>query len=219
MLLNMTKQNVLFLAAILFALTGTACKNKAGDKSPEAADALPAERTDSLVGFEGCQRAGFKVLSPQVHEFKYQHYTFLITRKEDGTERIEARIDSLGRPFKLADVEPTFFMGSVRGHFFVDVGTGPDIRELIVYSLGKQTLSQVYRTSYLAAEPPFVSENGHLWFYVPVPENEVGKMPDCPDKADWVEKGFSIGYGQRYLYNLVVRGLTRKSEYICVPLQ
>jgi hypothetical protein len=200
----------------------SSCKNKATETQSETAGDVPImleEKTDSLVGFEGCSRAGFKMLSPQVHEFKYQYYTFRITNKEDGAESIEVRIDSTGRRFKVPDVEPTFFRGAVRGHFFVDVGTAPGVREMIVYSLTRETLSQVYRTQYLLEEPPFVHENGNLWFYVPVPESEVTKEPNCPDKAAWLKKDLTVGYGQRYLYNMVERGLTRKSEFICAPLQ
>lgn len=222
MAFQMTKQTLVYFTVLLTAITVSNCKNKATENqsksSGDAAVMLP-EKTDSLMGFEGCSRAGFKMLSPQVHEFKYQDYTFRITNKEDGAESIEAVLDSTGRRFKVPDVEPTYFRGAARGHFFVDVGTAPDVRELIVYSLTRESLSQVYRTQYLLEEPPFVAESGSLWFYVPVPESEVAKELNCPDKADWLKKDLKVGYGQRYLYNMVNRGLTRKSEFICAPLQ
>ncbi len=222
MAFQLTNQTRVYFFVILTAMAVGSCKNKATETQSETAGDAPVmleEKTDSLMGFEGCSRAGFKMLSPQVHEFKYQYYTFRITTKEDGAESIDVRIDSTGRRFKVPDVEPTYFRGAARGHFFVDVGTAPGIRELIVYSLTRETLSQVYRTQYLLEEPPFVHENGNLWFYVPVPEGEVTKEPNCPDKAAWLKKGLKVGYGQRYLYNMVERGLTRKSEFICAPLQ
>ena len=52
-----------------------------------------------------------------------------------------------------------------------------------------------------------------------IEESDMIKVPDCPDKAKWEKEGAKVIYGQLCLYNIVQRSLTKKSEYICVPLK
>lgn len=217
----MKQQTFLTAAVVLLALTTLACQANSSEKQQASASAeLPAERNDSLIGFKGCERAGFKAISAQTREIKYQHYTFHLTSKEDGSETIEFKIDTIGFKFaKVADLEPTYFRGCAREHFFVDIGTAPHVREVIIYSLKKGVLSQVYRTPYIVGNPPYISENGNFWFFCPVEESEVSKIPDCPDKDAWQKDGLQVGYAQRQIYHMLNRGLTRKSEFICAPLQ
>ena len=113
-------------------------------------------------------------------------------------------------PWKVPDVEATYFRGFSRGHFFVDIGKDPYVRDIIIYSLQKGVLSQVYRTPYIVADTPFVA-NGTFWFFRPVEQSEVPEKFECPDGDD------NVVFGQRYLYHMINRGLTRKSEYTCSP--
>ncbi len=216
----MKKIILLYLSIATMALSLIACKNGTPGKTMGNAETtdLPAERNDSLVGFKGCDRAGFKANSPQVHEFKYQYHTVRVTQKETPGDIIEIILDSTEIVYKVPDVEETYFRGSSTSHFFVEVGVNSGTGDLIIYQLTNKALSQVFRSPYLMDEPPFVTY-GSLLFYCPVEEQEVTKMPDCPDKASWLKKNLKIGYGQRYMYHMRNRGLTRKSEYVCVPLQ
>lgn len=218
----MTKHIQFYFSIALLALIILACKNASSDKSADGQDSAPlasypGPRTDSVAGFQGCERAGFKALSPQLNEFKYQNYTFQMNKKEGEGETVEITIDSSGTKFKLPEVEANYFRGVSRDHFFVDIGTDPEIRDVIVYSLNKEVLTLVYRTAYLVKYPPTVA-NGSLLMYVPVEESEVSKMPACKDKDAWLKDGKRIGYGQRYMYHMQNRGLTRKSEFVCAPL-
>lgn len=214
----MTKYLQLYFSIALLALAALACKNNTS-ASADTPATYPGARTDSLAGFKGCERAGFKALTPQSHEFKYQNYTFLMTKREDGGEGevIEITIDSSGTKFKLPAVEANFFQGASRDHFFVTIGSDPEVRDVIVYSLAKNTLTLVYRNAYLVNDPPFVA-NGSFQFFCPIEESELTKTPICPDKEAWVKDGKRIGYGQRYMYHMQNRGLTRKSEFTCAPL-
>ncbi len=178
---------------------------------------LPPTVTDSLFGFKGCERAGFRSVPPNIREFKYQNFSVQITPNESGGEHIQVIIDSLGRRLLVPDVEPTVFSGAVRNHILVDVSTGPDQHELILYDLKRGTLAQTYRTRYCGEL--FIASSGTIWFYYPVEEKDVTKMPDCPEKEEWVKKGMHVGYGQRYMFNLPTRGLTKKSEFTCIPVK
>lgn len=235
------KKRMLLLLPVLALLAGLAlaCKNKKENtNAPEEiisleggrgagrplgsgeTSSLPPEKPDTLFGFEGCERPGFRALTPKVHEFIYQGFRVRITQRDDEAgEKLEVFIDSTGASLAIPTVEATFFRGGARGHIFVDVGTGPDVRDIILYNLKRGTLAQVYREQYCPDGETFVSQNGGFWFYCPVADSEVTKKPDCPDKEMWAKNGLRTAYGQRYVYDMVNRGLTRKSEFICVPMQ
>lgn len=218
----MKKNSAIYAAALLAALAVVACKNNpsAPAEMPGANMAYPFEKPDSMFGYEGCLMTGFRAYSPTEREFVYQDYTMRVKDKADGVgQDVELMRDST-RIFSLpVSNEAGFFQGMARNHLFFDVGTGPGIRQLLLYSVKENDILQVYRTDYLPDVPPFVSSNGGLWFYTPIEESEMVKMPDCPDKEKWLKEGQRVGYGQRCVYNLVDRMLVKKSEYICVPLQ
>lgn len=173
--------------------------------------------TDSLFGFKGCERAGFRTYPPNIREFKYQNFTVRLTPKEGTGEKIQVIIDSIGKSLDVPDVEPTFFNGAVRNNVLVRVDNGPNDQELIVYNLDRNTLAQNYRTRYCGEL--FIASSGTMWFYYPVEEKDVTKMPECPEREEWEKKGLHVGYGQRYMFNLPKRGLTKKSEFACIPLK
>lgn len=182
--------------------------------------AYPFEKPDSLFGYEGCLMTGFRAYSPTEREFVYQDYTIRVKDKADGVgQNVELMRDS-ARVFTLpVSSEEGFFQGAARNHLFFDVGTGPGIRQILLYSVKENDVFQVYRADYLPDVQPFVSSNGGFWFYAPIEESEMVKTPDCPDKEKWLKEGLRVGYGQRCVYNLMDRMLVKKSEYICVPLQ
>jgi hypothetical protein len=176
----------------------------------------PAGKTDTLHGFKGCEKASWSVLAPNLEEFVYQHYTVRVSRNEEKPgEQITVGRDSGRADFVIPMPDDGYFKGVARNKLFVDAGTGPDGRELFIFDLDKKT--QYYRTPYCGE--PEVYQYEKLYYLVPVEEKEVLKMPDCPEKESWKKNGLSVGYGQRCLFNLRIRSLTKKSEWACVPKQ
>lgn len=216
----------LFSFAILAALTLLlhSCENKTatiGKLSPETGKTLtpgplPPGKSDSIAGFRGCERASYSPLSADSDEFIYQHYTVKLTRKSDGPgETITVMRDSGRADFIVPMPEAGRFFGICKNKMFVDAGTGPDNRELFIFDLDKEV--QTYNTPYCGDLR--IAESQRLWFLMPVEESEVVKKPECPEKEEWTKKGLKVGYGQRCIFNFMNRSLTRKSEWICVPLQ
>ncbi len=206
------KHVLLYAPALLLAGMLSFCKNNAPEKP--TTEFIP-ERTDSLFGLKGCDRAGFRMLSATEHEFVYQDFTVHITRKADGSDDIKAvRTDSTTSDLTILHESPSYFRGSTRGQLFVEEDKGPGNREMAVYHVKRQAL--MFRTIYCGDME--IQANGTLRFLVPVEESEVSKMPECPERKEWEEKGLNVGYGQRCLYSLVSRMLTKKSEFACVAL-
>lgn len=215
----MTKHTLLVAAAFFLLLFALACKNIPSENQ-EKNIAYPVVKADSIHGFEGCEMAGFKALSDTTREFVYQKYLIRVKdRQGEPGEKIDLVVLPDSIHLGLPAEEEGYFSGLAYGHFFVDIGTGPDLRELVFYRIQPQGIFLVYRTKYYPEPAPFVSGNGGVWFYAPIEEKEMTKMPDCPDREKWLKDGLRVGYGQRIIYDLKDRMLTRKSEYVCVPLQ
>lgn len=211
-------KHVLFYATtILLTSSLLFCQNNATPGS--ASEALPAERPDSLFGIKGSYRAGFKPISKTERDIVYQDFTVNVKDKEDGKgQDIKIlRADSTGTvvdTWNIIHEEPTYFLGSARGQVFMEEGTGPENRKIVIYHAQRRAL--MFRWPFCGEME--VTANGNLRFYTPVEESEVTKMPECPDKEKWEKEGKKVVYGQLCLFSLVQRSLTKKSEYICMPL-
>ncbi len=209
-------------AALICLLSS--CENKTatiGKLSPETENSmtpgsLPPGKSDSLVGFRGCEGGAYSPLTTESDEFIYQHYRVKLTRKPNGAgEEITVLRDSGRADFVIPMPEMGRFHGICRNKMFVEAGTGPNDRELFIFDLDKQL--QLYSTPYCGE--PRIAENQRLWFLMPVEESEVVKKPECPEREEWEKKGLKVGYGQQCIFNFMNRSLTRKSEWACVPKQ
>ncbi|HRI60026.1 MAG TPA: hypothetical protein PK228_09895 [Saprospiraceae bacterium] len=185
-----------------------------GAQAPAAP--LPMGKLDSLTGFKGCDRATWSPLTANSEEFIYQHYTVVITRNNDQPgEQITVKRDSGRADFVIPMPEAGYFKGVCRNKLFVDEGTGPDGRRLVVFDLDKNL--QFFSTDY-CGEPQII-QSERVYYLLPVDEKDVTRIPDCPEKEQWIKDGLKVGYGQRCIFNLLVRTNTRKSEWACVAMQ
>lgn len=212
----MMKHVLFYASAILLTSPLLFCQNNPAANS--ASDVLPSERNDSLYGLKGADRAGFQPRSKTERDFIYQDFTVKVKDKEDGAgQDIQIiRTDTTTTDtMTITHEEPTYFRGAARGNILLEEGTGPENRKLVVYQIKRRAL--MFRYAY--AGDMEVTSNGSVRFYTPTPESEITKMPKCPDKEKWEKEGKKVVYGQLCLYNLVQRTLTRKSEYMCIPLK
>lgn len=219
----------LLLASAAMLLTLTFCKNTplpegqtvVSDNPSVAAGngpavQLPMGKLDTMAGIQGCEVATWSPLTANSEEFIYQHYTVKIVNNQDQPgQQITVVRDSGRADFIVPMPENGYFNGVCRNKMFVDAGTGPDGRMLFVYDLDR--MSQFFQTPYCGDMK--ILHDDRLYFMVPVDEKEVTKMPDCPEKEQWQKDGLRVGYGQRCIFNFVIRTLTRKSEWACVPMQ
>lgn len=218
----MKKYWLFCLPVVGLILLSMACKNSGTEKtSGEAGEvALPASRNDSLMGWKGCDRAGFQALSATEHEFQYQFFKVNLKNRENlPGYSVEITLADSTKSFRLPSVEEYYFLGSTQNHLFFNLGPEGPTRTMVIYKLEGTSLKKVYQGDYSTFNPPFIA-NGNIWYYSPVEdEAEVTKKPECPERDSLVREGFGVKYAQRHLYNLVNRGLTRKSEFICIPVK
>ena len=188
------------------------------DKTPlEPEIAVQMGTRDSLAGFNGCERATWSPQTTRREEFIYQYHTVVVTRDPNTSgEKITVKKRDGGQSdFVIPMPENGHFNGVAGSKLFVDAGTGPDDRHLYIYDINKKL--QFYDTPYCGELR--VLQTDRLYFLLPVTEEQVTKMPDCPEKEQWEKDGLKVGYGQRCIFNLKERSLTRKSEWACVPMQ
>jgi hypothetical protein len=201
---------------IAFALV--TCKNQASSGGQKAESATyPSAPIDTAYGFNGCDRAQMVIKSPTEVELTYHHYMVTLTTKPDEpgeevklTPREEGQIT-----YNLPMQENSYFVGINRDKAFIDSGTGPDGRQLLVWDIPKRKglLQMMYTDTVL------ITSSGRMWFFEPVDVSVIDSLPACPQKAEWEAGGLGVGYARRCLYNLEDGSLTKKSEYKCVPLQ
>lgn len=213
----MMKQVLVLVLATLFAGMVIYCKNAPGSgNTEESATELPPERSDSLVGFKGCDRAGFKAISPTVHQFIYQDFIVEITDNPDGGEGIRAYlIENPAKELKVFLEGKAHFRGAARGQLLVEEEKGPNKSELVVFSVSRQAV--MFQKAFCGDVE--LMPNGNIWFNIPADSSKIEKKPECPEKKEWEKKGWAIQYGQRSIFSLVNRSFTRKSEYSCIPVK
>ncbi|MCK6691167.1 MAG: hypothetical protein L6Q97_03585 [Thermoanaerobaculia bacterium] len=209
------KRLLFYATAIVLSGSLLFCKNNPASQG--STDELPADRTDSLVGLKGCDRAGFKAQSKTARQFIYQDFTVNSKDKEDGKgQEIDiVRTDSGAEGLTIVHEEPTYFLGSSRGQVFFEETTGPENRKLVVYHVKRRTL--MFRYPFCGEME--VTSTGFVRFYTPVEESDMTEVPECPEKEKWEKEGTKVVYAQLCLFSLINRSLTRKSEYVCIPLK
>jgi hypothetical protein len=199
-----------FLSIILLAIC---CKNvDAPQKIYRGEEPLVA--VDTMIGFLGCDRPSVIHPSPNEALYQYQHFSVEVSPlASEAGERIQVNNEQ-GKVLEVPKDNAPFFAGIRGNHLFVDRGTGPDGREIVIYDLSKRGME--FQGKYTDTVRIV---NNQVWIWEPVATASVTKEVVCPNQEEWTKNGLQVGYAQRTLYHLVNRSITRKSEYKCVPEQ
>lgn len=194
-----------------------ACRPQAKPDA-DAVKTAPVFQADTSVGFLGTDRARFAGSNGKMSKYEFPEYSVEITpNPEDVGEHIKVLVTKTNRVLNIEMPEAGYFAG-LHDHFLlIDAGTGPGARGLWVVDL--RTDKKVLDTSYFEYEQPEINSAGELTYLFPLEENQLPKPPACPDKAEWLRNGLSVGYGQRKVFNLNTGRETASGDYACVPLQ
>jgi hypothetical protein len=184
--------------------------------TPANPPSASATEPDTAIGFTGTDRTRFRSVESNTSEYSYPQYTVrVVPNAENVGEKVSVTATASNRSFEIAMPEDGYFSG-LHGHFlFLDAGTGPGERGLTIVDL--RTNQPVLETTYYEVDR--VDSAGNVTFWFPVETEKVQKLPACPDQAEWVRNGLSVGYGQRRVYNLNTGKTAESQEYKCVPLQ
>ncbi len=108
--------------------------------------------------------------------------------------------------------EATFVAGLHADWLFLDSGTGPDGRDLTVYSL--QSGQEIVRTPYVHDELRI--DGTSLRFFVPVPTPPATR---CLGASDWEAGGLGTGYESEAILDLESGGMEVSDSLTCSPRQ
>jgi hypothetical protein len=119
----------------------------------------------------------------------------------------------------IKNTDAFWFAGISGDYLFIDNGTAPDGRDLIVYDIPKK--KKIFRSRYLEA---FSVEDKHTVSYY-AGKRKIRSILECPesDRTDelkvWLTKGGSIALAEQMIVNLLSLKKRSTGKFRCVCLQ
>lgn len=169
---------------------------------------------DTMFGYKGCERAGMYSFPIGDRQFVYHKYNIRTSKSMVDSikgEKITVTPKEGGIAWEVPVPNDSYFAGFYREHLIVNVGASPEKRDLLFIDVKDKRAA--YRSA--VVDTPSVIA-GKMWFRMPVAdESEMNKVPECPGKSEWEQKGLKTGYSQLCLYDFSNGSVTRKSEYKC----
>jgi hypothetical protein len=115
--------------------------------------------------------------------------------------------------FQIKNEWAEYFQGIYKHYLFIDSGTGPGPRGLIIYNL--RTKKKVFESEY--SEPVFIDAKGifSFWKTSEIPATE----ENCPEYSKFRADGFGVAIEKKVLLNLNDLGLSETGEAHCSSRQ
>jgi hypothetical protein len=202
------------LVFCLLTLILNACDtSKTGNSSPKASNTN--RQHDTLMGIKGCDLA--KVQETKIGKtYIYPETQVTVTPSEDGVGE-EIHVVSAGKTdtFWIENIEAHHFFGLKNNFLFVDNGTGPNGRLVIVYDL--TTRKNIHEARY---EKDLSLKDNKMIYLTPIDTRNI-RLRDsvCPDKEKWEKQGLSAGYAQYVEFDFKTQTATQTGNYSCYPIQ
>jgi hypothetical protein len=179
------------------------------------------------VGIAGTEIPAAQRKQQQSSCYVYDRYVVKTTETADGVGE-EIRVSLRGQSsaaaaacdvkgaathYLIENDDSNFFFGISGDYLFVDVGTGPEPRELRIYDLARK--KRVYTASY--SEPIKVSGGLTLDYYQAL-EKELPRS-QCPQAGKWEKEGLGFGFEQRVVLDLATLKEQKIGRPRCSPRQ
>ncbi len=117
--------------------------------------------------------------------------------------------------FNIKNTDAHHFFGIKKDLLFVDNGTGPNGRSVLIYDLKKHAL--IHEAKY---EAEMTIEQDKLTYKTPIDTRNIRLMASvCPDKDKWEKQGFGVGYAMIMVFDLTTKEVVSTGEYSCFPIQ
>ncbi len=170
---------------------------------------------DTIVGIKGCDAA-------QIEETKdgtaYNYAAYKVTAlpsKKGVGEDISITKTGEKDVFNIKNTDAHHFFGIKQDLVFVDNGTGPNGRSVLIYDM--KTRKLIRETAY---EAEISIEEGKMTYKTPIDTRNIRLMASvCPDKDKWEKQGFGVGYAMIMVFDLTTKEVVSTGEYTCFPIQ
>ncbi|MBL7814561.1 MAG: hypothetical protein JNL70_06115 [Saprospiraceae bacterium] len=201
---------LLFLSTLFISACGQNKSQTASSKSSVAT----AQR-DTLVGIKGCESAKCEETTTG-RNYSYAKHKIKTVLSEEGVgEEIYVFTEGVKDTFWIENIDAHHFYGIKDNLMFVDNGTGPNGRSLLIYDLKNR--KPVHEARY---ETEMRFEQNKLIYMTPLDTRNLRLAASvCPDREKWEKQGLSFGYGQYISFDLSSHEAEERGEYTCYPIQ
>lgn len=137
-----------------------------------------------------------------------------VTRRLDGESAADGVARALRRPdHTIPTDDASFFFGLGGNRVFVDQGTGPEPRGLMVFdpASGKTAYSGTYSV------PIRLLDSNRIEFYKEI--EKPATAVDCPEQAKWTAGGLGIAWERRVVVDLGSAAESPTDDVRCAPRQ
>ena len=137
-----------------------------------------------------------------------------VVRRRDGEKAVEAIERALTKPdHRIANDDANFYFGLAGDRIFIDQGTGPEPRGLLVHDLANGRIA--YSGSY--STPVRLLDADRLELYREI--DKPARLPDCPEQTEWTTGGLGIAWEERIIIDLRSAAESPTGDIRCAPRQ
>ena len=169
---------------------------------------------DTIVGIKGCDTAQMEETKDgKTYIYTSYKVSTLYSKKGVG-EDISIVTDGKKDVFTIKNANAHHFYGIKQDLVFVDNGTVPNGRTVLIYDLKKQSL--IHEAAY---EADMSIDEGKMTYKTPIDTRNIRLMASvCPDKDKWEKQGLGAGYAMFMKFNLTTKEVVSTGEYTCFPI-
>jgi hypothetical protein len=162
---------------------------------------------DTAIGLMGASKA--KIVDDST--FQYGKVMVKKVRHPSGVGEIISIND-----YTITNMDAYHFHGLHKDLVFVDNGTSPNYREIVVHNF--MTKKEVFRSKY---EGEISIKDDILNYIMPIDMRLVrlSKPIPCPESTEWTKKGFNIGYGYPTHCNINTFEVVTSDTIVCFKMQ
>jgi hypothetical protein len=205
-------KNLIFLHILITVFCS--CEQKQAVSSTQNRNSMMTQR-DTLIGIKGCDKAQFEETQTG-NAFIYPQIKVTTIPSEDGIgDEIYVISPNQKDTFWIENIEAYHFMGIKNDLLFIDNGTGPNGRAVLIYDL--KTRKLIHEARY---EGDLSIAGGKMTYKTPIDTRNIRLMASvCPDREKWEKQGLNAGYAEFMAFDLKTREAEQTGEYTCYVIQ
>ena len=148
--------------------------------------------------------------------FTYAQTKVTVVPSEEGVgEEIYVVAANQKDTFWIENIEAHNFYGIKQDLLFVDNGTGPNGRSILIYDL--KTHKLIHEDHY---EADISLKDGKMIYLKPIDTSRIRlRASVCPDKEKWEKQGLAAGYAEIMAFDLTTKAAIGTGEYSCYVIQ
>ena len=199
---------------IAFLIMLTVLSSCSAQKKNKPSPKVGSPQNETSIGLKGCDPA--KVEKTKLGKtYTYSKLKVAVKASGDVGEEIEVTFMDSKEVLKIENLEAHHFSGIKDGFLFIDNGTSPNGRTIVIYDM--KAKQNIHSSRY---EKDISFKDGKMVYLAPIDTRRI-RLRDsvCPDKEKWEKQGLSAGYGMYMAFDFKTKTATEAGNYSCYPIQ